>query len=145
MDLVGCGGGVGAVFADAVEDAVNEFSGIRGAVFFGDFDGLVDGDGGWSVRAIEDFVGPDAEDISIDGGESVELEIFRVFANHLVDVLAVGHPALEELVAEAASTGAEASHLVEFLEGRVGFVAMDFALVEILDRSFAGIASDSHG
>jgi hypothetical protein len=52
---------------------------------------------------------------------------------------------LEQLVAETLAARAEPPHFVKFLKGLIALIALHFPLVKILHRSFAGIASDSHG
>ena len=66
-------------------------------------------------------------------------------ANRVVDFGTVDHPAFEEFLTELATARTQAAELIKIFEVRVGFIAVNFALVEILHRGFAGIASDSHG
>lgn len=65
----------GQIFADTIEDAIDETAGFGAAKGFGQLDGFVDGNDRWDVVAVEHFINREAQNVAIDGGDAVEIEI----------------------------------------------------------------------
>ena len=154
---------------DFVEDAVDEFAAVFGGEFFGDIDGFVDADDRGDILPIEHFEDGEAHDVAIDGGDAVEIPVFGVFFDLLVDLGLMLEDAADEGLGEEPGFGlvgggrgefdllAPSGGAFVFLNGGgpLGipeggelqlevFGRVEVVLEQELDRAFAGFASFAH-
>lgn len=132
-------------FAAAIEDAIDEAARFVRAIFFGDFDGFVDGDGGGDIGASEELVESDAEDVAVNGGDALELVILAAFADDGIDFILEVEDAGDELAAEGASAGACVADFEEGFECIGVVCAAEVSEEEELHCGFASFASCAHG
>src|SRR5438067_3449188 len=79
------------IFPDAIENSVYECAGLGAAKSFGELDRFVDRNDWWNVIAIKHLVDGEAQDISIDRGNAVEIIILAVAFDLFVNVRQVRH------------------------------------------------------
>ena len=120
----------------AVENAVNETPGLSAAESFGKLDRFVDRNNGWNVVAIKHFVDSQAQDVSIDSGDAMELVILAVTANTLIDLGQVLDHSFDKGLSEFADAGRSRTKLPEIIDSLGRLAALKIAPEMILNGRF---------
>src|SRR2546425_2767888 len=89
------------LFADAVQNAVDEAARLFGPELLGDLDGLVDGHLGWHLAG-QKLVHRHAEEVTVHHRHAIQLPVLRVLADELIGFVLVLLSAAHEGVGEDA-------------------------------------------
>jgi hypothetical protein len=130
--------------AAAVENPINEASGFFGAVFFGDFDGFVNGDDGRDIGTVEHFEKSHAEDIAINCGNAVDFVVIAEPGQLGVDLGELFQDPLNQGPAEFARTRTGIANAEKGLERSRVARATEIPQEKKLHGRLAAFAACSH-
>ncbi len=122
---------------ELVENAVDEARRIDGAESACQFNRLVNGRGGGSLRGEQDFVGPHPQDVAIDYGHAGQTPVFGDLAQPGVDFSQVGVHAIDQAQTKSLQPGIAQAVFGEALELRVLAFGMKVKLKQKLQCDFA--------
>src|SRR6185369_10705715 len=95
---------------DFIEDAVDEFAAVLSGKFFRDIDGFIDADHWRDVIAMEHFINSQAQNIPVHGGDPMEVPVFGMLRDLLVQLGAMFDDAANQRLGELANLNVLRGH-----------------------------------
>src|SRR6266480_2746821 len=132
------------IFSDAVEDAVDKTAGFGAAKSFCQFNRFVDGNDRRNVVAIEHLVNGKTEDVSIDRGNAVQIIIFEITFDLLVNLRQVRNHSFDQRLGKFAHVRFHRTKIPKIVDPFGSFAVLEIAPEVILDGRFARASPFAH-
>ena len=137
-------GGTIEIFSDAIEDAVHKTTGFGAAKSFCQFNRFVDGNDRRNVVAKKHLVNGKTEDVSIDGGNAVQIIIFAITFDLLVNFRKVLNHSFDERLGEFAHVRFNRTKFPKIVYVFRSFAVLEIAPEVILNGRFARASPFAH-